>query len=69
MTKKQAQQWNKMRDTLIEITKYASTDRLHRTAEKEYGVSGSEAIEMAYENIQATAKFGVKGVKAIKVQL
>lgn len=65
MTDKQKQNYNKMRDALIEITKYQTPEKLRRDSEKDWGVEYEEALEMAYENIQETAKFSVKGVKKI----
>jgi soluble cytochrome b562 len=65
MTKKQMQDFNKMRNALIEITKYQTPDKLRRDSEKDWGVQFEEALEMAYENIQTTAKYAVKGVRAL----
>jgi soluble cytochrome b562 len=65
MTKKQMQDFNKMRNALIEITKYQTPDKLHRDSKKDWGVEFEEALEMAYENIQSTAKYAVKGVRAL----
>jgi len=65
MTKKQLQDFNKMRNALIEITKYQTPGKLRRDSEKDWGVEYEEALEMAYENIQSTAKYAVKGVRAL----
>lgn len=66
ITEKQAIQFNLMRQTLIGIHKgYQTANQLRRNSEKEYGLDFDEAIEMAYDNIQLTAKSAVKGVKAI----
>lgn len=54
-----------MRDALIEITKYQTPDKLRKDSEKDWGVDFEEAIEMAYENIQGTAKYAVKGIRAV----
>jgi len=64
MTKKQIENYNKMRNALIEITKYQTPDKLRRDSEKDWGVDFEEAIEMAYENIQGIAKYAVKGIRA-----
>lgn len=49
-------------DALKLIAKgYASTDRLRRDAEKEYGLDYGEALEMAYENIQSAAAAAIYG--------
>lgn len=43
-------------DTLTKIANaYMTTEQLKKKAEKEYGVSYHEALEMAYENLQAEA--------------
>jgi hypothetical protein len=42
-------------DTLRRITKYMTTERLERCAEKEYGVGYLEALEMAYDNMREEA--------------
>lgn len=66
MTPKQRQQFNKMRTTLLRISKaYQTVKQLRKSAEKDYGLEPEEVIEMAYENIQNEAKDAVKGVKQI----
>jgi soluble cytochrome b562 len=65
MTKKQMQDFNKMRNALIEITKYQTPDKLRRDSEKDWGLEFEEALEISYENIQSTAKYAVKGVRAL----
>ncbi len=65
MTKKQIENYNKMRNALIEITKYQTPNKLRSDSEKDWGVEFEEAIEMAYENIQQTAKSAVKGIRAV----
>lgn len=68
MTKKQAEQFNIMRNTLIKISKgYMTTEQLRKNSEKLYGLDFEECIEMTYDNIQADAKHAVKGVKEIKL--
>lgn len=65
MTPTQQKQFNRMRDALLRITKgYMPPDELRRKAEREYGCGFDEAIEMAYENMQAEAREAVKGVRA-----
>lgn len=66
MTKKQIEDFNKMRSALIEITNYQTPDKLRKDSENDWGVEFEESIEMAYENIQQTAKFAVKYVRIIK---
>jgi len=65
MTKKQIENYNRMREALLEISKYQSTGKLRKDSEKDWGLEYEEALEMAYENIQETAKFSVKGIKKI----
>lgn len=48
-------------DALKRITQYDNPERLRRRAEKDYGLDGFEAIEMAYENVLAEAKRAIKG--------
>lgn len=66
MTEKQKQQFNLMRDALIQISKgYMTTKQMRKQSEKEYGLDFQECLEMAYENIQEGAKRIVKGIKQI----
>ena len=66
MTSRQMQQFNQMRAALCRIAReYVSPQKLYRDAERLYGITGIEAIEMAYENIQNEARAAVKGVKEI----
>lgn len=49
-------------DTLKKIAKdYLPPEKLRRVAEREYGLSYEEALEMAYENIQYEAKTAIQG--------
>ena len=49
-------------DALTKIAKhYMPAEKLLRDGEKLYGVSGKEALEMAYENIQDEARAAIKG--------
>ena len=65
MTQKQIIKWNKMLQALREIANgYQTPDELRKNASK-LGLSFEEAIEMAYENIQETAKEGYKGASVI----
>lgn len=65
MTKNQIENYNKMRNALIEIKNYQSPEELRNNSEKDWGLEFEEAIEMAYENIQITAKNAVKGVRSL----
>jgi hypothetical protein len=62
MTAKEQKDYAQMWAALKRITHYASPSRLARMSDREYGLSGSEAIEGAYENVLAEAKDGIKGV-------
>ena len=49
-------------DTLKRIAKeYMTTEQLIRRAEKMYGVSYHEALEMSYDNIQGAAADAIRG--------
>lgn len=53
-------------DALKRITKYDSVQGIHRTAEKRYGLSGEEVIEMAYENVVNEARIAIRGMRRPK---
>jgi hypothetical protein len=58
----------RMYETLRRIARdYQTPDQLRRSAERQYGLSYEEALEYAYENIQADAKAAIKGMKRPKV--
>jgi hypothetical protein len=42
---------------------FDSVERIKRTADKDFGVSPNEAVEMAYENLQFVAKRALKGMR------
>lgn len=49
-------------DTLKKIAKaYMTSEQLSRRAEKMYGVSYREALEMSYDNLQAEAANAIRG--------
>lgn len=50
-------------DALKRITQYDSASKIAKTAERRYGLSGYEALEMAYENMQAMAKAAIRGME------
>ncbi len=56
----------KMFDALKRITRYHSPERLRKISEKEYGLTGDEAIEMAYENVLIEAKDVLRGMRRPK---
>lgn len=53
-------------DALRRISQYDSPERLRRNADKDYGLSGEEALEMAYENVIAEAKRAIHGQRRPK---
>ena len=53
-------------DALKRITKYQSPERLAASAERQYGLSPHEAIEMAYDNIQGEAAAAIRGKRRPK---
>lgn len=54
-------------EALRRISKdYLSPERIERVAEKKYGLSYHEALECAYENIQADAAEAIRGRKPPK---
>ena len=68
MTKKQAEQFNQMLSTLKRISKhYESSSKIRRTSQKDYALEYEEALEYAYDNIQADAKDACKGIKPIEI--
>ena len=48
-------------DALKRITMYDPPERLRNRSERDYGLSGDEAIEMAYENVLNEARMAIKG--------
>lgn len=57
----------KMYAALRKISReYMSAQRLLKSSDVDWGVSGQEALEMAYENIQEEAKRAIKGVRLPK---
>ncbi len=67
ITKNQAKQFNKMLNALNRIKSYDSINKLRKSSETEWGLEFSEALEMAYENIQIEAKDGAKSIKPINL--
>lgn len=53
----------KLYAALKRISQYEKPERLHRHAEKAYGIGGEEAIEYAYENVLQEAKAAIKRVR------
>ena len=48
---------------LKRIAAYQAPDKLRRSAGKQYGLGGAEAVEMAYENMQQEARNAARGVR------
>jgi len=64
MSDKRIEREQRMYDALRRIAKeYQTPDQLRRQAEKEYGLEFEEALEYAYENIQADAAAAIKGMR------
>lgn len=55
-----------MHAALRRIMRYQTTARLRINSQKDWGLDYTEAVEMAYENIQDEAKGGLKGVRLSK---
>lgn len=54
----------RMYDALKRIARaYQNLEQLERSAEKQWGVSYKEALEMAYENIQQEAANAIRGMR------
>lgn len=74
ITIKQAEQFNRMRETLRRIgavkgtsTTFMTPDQIRNECAKgDIGLDFDEELEMAYENIQADAKQAVASIKEIK---
>lgn len=69
ITAKQAHQFNQMRATLIKIHKgYMTPEQIRKSDDAEFH-GFSDALSMAYENIQEEARISVKGIKSIPVDV
>jgi hypothetical protein len=53
---------------LKRITAYMSLSQLQREAERKYGLSYEEALEMAYENVQGEARTALHGYRRPRTQ-
>lgn len=54
-------------DVLQRIAKhYSTSDQLRRDSQRAYGLDYGEALEMAYDNIQAEASHAIRGKKRPK---
>ena len=65
-TAKEPTREQRLFDALKRITKYMDSETLHLTAEKKYGLSGDEAVEMAYENVRMEAVNAIRGMRRPK---
>lgn len=63
MTKTEKLQFLQMLVALKRISKYSSVQQIQRHSQRLYGLQSDEAIEMAYENVIAEAKAGMKHVR------
>ena len=66
ITEKQKAQFNSMLEALKAIKAYQSPSKLRNDSEKDWGLEYEEALEMSYENIQATATLACKNIKPLK---
>ena len=66
MSNDSASREQRLFDALRRISQYESPERLRRNADKDYGLSGEEAIEMAYDNVRAEAKRAIHGQRRPK---
>jgi hypothetical protein len=57
------EQHAQMRSALQRIKAYSPPEKLRKQAEKKYGLSEEEAVEMAYDNVLQEARDGLKGIK------
>lgn len=53
----------KLYDALKRISSYDSAQKLHKCAEKSFGLSPEEVIEFAYENVRNEAAEAIKGIR------
>jgi hypothetical protein len=51
---------------LKRIALYRDPEWLRKNGEREYGISGQEAIEMAYENVLCEARDAIRGKRKPK---
>lgn len=68
-TQREPKQSNEQRyyDALIRIGRcYDTAEKVLRNAERRYGLDGSEALQMAYENIQGEALIAIRGKRRPK---
>lgn len=53
----------KLFDALQAISSYLPPAKLKKNSWGDLGVSGEDAVEMAYENVLEEAKLGLKGIR------
>jgi hypothetical protein len=53
----------RMYNALREITQYQTPEKLKKDSRNDWGLDYEESLEMAYENIQQTAKDAIKGIR------
>ena len=63
---KTIEKYQKIYDTLKQISKFQTLKQLQRNSERQYGLEYEEVIEMAYENIIDGAKLALKGMRRPK---
>lgn len=69
ITEKQFNQFNHMLRALKKIAKdYQTPEQLQRNCKGDYGLSYSETLEMAYENLQNEARNGYFKIQELKAK-
>lgn len=58
----------KLLGALRRIASYDTPDRLRKNSVNDWGCDFEEAIEMAYENVQAEAERAIRGVRKASVK-
>lgn len=69
ITRKQAEQFNRMRHSLHTISRgYMTPDQMRKSEDSEFHGFG-EALAMSYENIQEEARIAVKGIRKLTIDV
>ncbi len=61
--KRVSEDYARMYFALARISKFMSVETVLKNAEKLYGLEPHEALEMAYENVLAEARVGLRAVR------
>lgn len=69
ITKKQAEQFNRMRHALHTISKgYMTPEQVRKSEDAEFH-GFAEALSMCYDNIQEEARITVKGIRKLVIDV